>query len=228
MKTKIGKEEVLEIFKKYAWKHFGGSWNAGDFMTRLANASKYWNDEEHMRIYSGDPKPPKWLNDEVQMIFDWWVDMDGGNDGKPKWDYKSKKEFEDAITAHCREKDREKSRKAYEARKRREEKKKQAGLELKKKMHIGDVWIAETSRGQRGIQVMEIEAGSFSGFYLDNDDKRVPRDAEEKEGFIYYPCWGVMEKFEWDGKTFKRTKTYDSKMYKFLVRKVDNAVILKK
>ena len=82
-----------------------------------------------------------------------------------------------------------------------------------------------------------IDPGSVSGFYLDNDDKRILADSPKKEGYLYTKPnrWQSLKVgnewlsaiLEWDGKTFKKTRSYETKMAKFLKRKIENAIVIK-
>jgi hypothetical protein len=90
----------------------------------------------------------------------------------------------------------------------------------------------------RGMKVLEIEDGFIAGFYLDFVDEKIPRDTPEIEGHRYTDqgkwtkIWvkdgdDIPAKYDWDGKTFKKTRTYETKMIKFVKEKVENPVIIK-
>jgi len=97
---------------------------------------------------------------------------------------------------------------------------------------FGDIW------GYRGMKVLEIEEGFIAGFYLDFVDCQVPTETPKKDGYRYTKpnnynnIWvkdgkNIPVINEWDNKTFKKTRTYETKMIKFVKEKVDNAVIIK-
>jgi hypothetical protein len=175
----MNEEKALELFKKYAWKYLNRSYRAGEEMTNLAWYSKYWGDDELMNRYPGNPRKRDWYNDEIKEAFDWWlVEVAGINletgerSDKEQWSYQRKKEFEQKITDYVKEKESARRQRQYESQRRREEEKEKQGLEFKKQMRVGDVWMVKGARGnfyngERGIQVMEVESDSFSGFYLD-------------------------------------------------------------
>ena len=134
----------------------------------------------------------------------------------------------------------EQSDKRRAAKDKREAKLKAEGTAIVNTLNPGDVAMVTFGRSiwtTRGMKVLEIEDGFIAGFYLDRKDRLVPADMEEKEGYFYTKpnSWTTVlvnedrmaAKYEWDGKTFKKTRTYETKMIKFVKSKVENPVINK-
>lgn len=232
----MNREKAIEIFVKYNLKYFTNYHyeSEGNHILSYAWYSQFWCDEKTMRLYPGNPKKYDWVNDEFMEAANWYVKQVINNNGRISEKAESiAKEIGEKVYAIYSEK-----RKKQEiSRKKREDKLEAQGEEFKSNMKIGEVYMMEFKRilhRERGILVLEIEDSFLAGFYLDRDDKKVPISAPEKKGYVYSkPFFGwdgkknKEMKFEWDGKTFKKTRTYESKLYKFVKRRIDNPVIIK-
>lgn len=233
-------EKAIQVFKKYASKHYN-YYNAGRDIFEDAWYSQFWGGKGNY----GSHDKRDWMGEEVVEVFNWYLDQVGRDNGwnkdrdKGLMDSKKLDAIERDITEYCRDKQHKKWETERKARDKREAKLKAQGEDFQKNMKVGDVWMVKFSDlwRERGILIMEIDPGSVSGFYLDHADKRIPADSPQKEGFLYTKpnSWNnvkvgkewVPAINEWDGKTFKRTRSYETKMAKFLKRKIENPIVKK-
>jgi hypothetical protein len=233
------KEQAFKLFVKYGFKHYGGYGSKSIFDD--AWNSQYWDGkDDHFR------QKRDWMVDEVMDAFNWYLDQTGRDGGRGVGRLAgliSREElakFEKDVIKECEKKQHDKWASENKARERRNERLTKKGDDFIQEMKTGDVWMVKFDdlRRERGILVMEIEPGSISGFYLDCVETEVPTDAPQKEGYLYTRPnnWRKRIKVgdnwissvgEWDGKTFKRTRSYETKMAKFLKRKIENPIILK-
>ena len=203
--------------------------------------SQYWGKAGYNSYEKRD-----WMTPDLLAAFEWFLDQAGRDRGymigrdKGQMTREELSKFEKDVENTCREKERAKWESRRKSSEKREKMLEKQGKEFLKNMQIGEVYMVKFSDiwGERGILVMEIDPASISGFYLDHKDKIVPGDASEKEGYMYtkpskYTSVKVNGeyvpgKFEWDGKSFIKTRTYETKMAKFIKRKIENPVIIKK
>jgi hypothetical protein len=234
------KEEAVRIFKKYASKHYN-YYSAGRDIFEAAWYSQFWNGKGN----PGSHTKRDWMTDEIIEAFNWYLDGVGRDNGWGKdrdtkmIPVKEMDAIEREINEYCREREHKKWETDRKSREKREAKIQAQGKAFQEEMKVGDVWMVKFDDywRERGILVMEIDPGSISGFYLDNVYKRIPADSPKKEGYLYtkpskYQGVKVGDVWidgmgEWDGKTFKRTRSYETKMAKFLKRKIENPVIKK-
>ena len=237
-RTFLTDEEAIAIFKKYAKKQYPKSYNAGRELFEDAWHMPYWNNGDY------GYKRKDWMGDDLVLAFDWYLDSHGrsGNYIEMPKGTKTRKELEsiekdiDKMISDIQTK---KYNQQYESRKRREAKLEVEGKEMADSLNIGDVVIVKFNSAWncRPLQVLEIDNGSIAGFYLDREDQIVIADAPEKEGYVYTKpskyTWVKVDgeyvdgKFEWDGKTMKKTRSYVTKDMKFIKSKVENPVIKK-
>ena len=235
------KEEAVRIFKKYASKHYN-YYSAGRDIFEAAWYSQFWNGKGN----PGSHTKRDWMTDEILEAFNWYLDGVGRDNGWGKdrdtklIPVKEMDAIEREINEYCREREHKKWETDRKAREKREAKITAQGKAFQQDMKVGDVWMVKFGDvwGERGIQVLEIEPGSISGFYLDHKDKLIPATSPRKEGYFYTreTNWQnvkvgtewVKAVSEWDGKTFIKTRSYETKMAKFLKRKIENAIIVKK
>jgi hypothetical protein len=240
----ITTEEAVEIFKKYCrTPHFNRSYEAGKELFEDAWYSQHWP--------SGDYgyKRYDWMCDDLVLAFNWYLDAVGRDLGLGHGRAKgllSRSEI-DAIEKELNDYTRDRLSKKWEQQRKslekREKKLTKQGDEFTAQMKEGDVWMVKFNNiwNERGIQVLEIEPEEISGFYLDRDTKEVFNDTPEKPGYYYTKSGSIHiwpkpftsyedvkpGKLEWDGKTFIKTRTYETKMTKFLKRKIENPIIKK-
>ena len=133
----------------------------------------------------------------------------------------------------------EQSVKKHAAKKKADAKLEAKGKALVESMDTGQVALVKFNGkfNTRGMKVLEIEEGFIAGFYLDRVIDLVPADTPEKEGYVYTnpSCYTTVRvdgewvegKYEWDGKTFKKTRTYETKYIKFVKEIVETPIIIK-
>lgn len=255
-RTLLTNEEAEEILKKYVKKHWvngrqGYAYNAGEEILEYAWYSQHWPTYAIQgNGYSKRCDKRDWMGDDLKLAFEWYLDGVGRDlgygHGRAKGTFEKgyKEKLAKELTEMAKELQQKKWEQQRASKDKRENKLIEQGKKFKEEMQIGEVWMVKFGGwwGERGILVFEKEGNSLSGFYLDHDDKTVPGDAPEKEGFFYtkpskYDTVKVKGKDgkeiyvpgkrEWDGKTFIRTKTYESKMYKFVRRKIEKPIIEK-
>ena len=238
------REEAFNIFYKYR-KHFS-YWEGGKALLNYAWYSQWWKwVEENPNAHTGNPKKFDWVTEEFTSACNWYLDQVGRDNGYGKDRDKGlmsreemgtfQKELDDKIYKQ-HQKERKNKRDSQD---KRDKKLLNQGMEFLKQMKPGEVWLVKFGRSMwpnRGILVMEIEEEEISGFYLDRVEKEVPFNSPEKEGYVYskpIQRWygtkyaPIGPKFEWDGQTFKRTKVYETKWCKFIIGKVENAIVVK-
>jgi hypothetical protein len=226
----MDKEKAFQLFVKYGFKHYGGY--GSDKIFEDAWYSQHWDGkDDHYR------QKRDWMDDEVMSLFSWYLDQVGRDGG---WNVgrlpglmskEEMKQFEKDVKKECEKKQHDKWAQENASKIRCDAKKMAHGKTLIDSMKVGEVYLVKFGRdmwGTRGILVEEIDKDSISGFYLDRVDHEVPMDAPEKEGYFYSrPIQYRKIKFEWEGKTFKRTRTYESKYVKFILNKVEGAIVVK-
>lgn len=250
-RTFLTNEEAEEILKKYVKKHWvngreGYAFNAGRDILEYAWYSQHWPAYAIQSDgYSKHCDKRDWMGDDLALAFEWYLDGVGRNLGygfgraKSTFEDGYGQKLEKELTEFARKLEKEKWEKQRIAKEKREAKMEAEGQAIVESLNEGDVAIVKFDGywGNRGMKVLEIEDGFIAGFYLDRVANQVPGDAPEKEGYEYTKPskWNAVEvngeyvpgKFEWDGKTFIKTRTYESKMTKFVKGKVENPVILK-
>jgi hypothetical protein len=239
----ITTEEAVEIFKKYIRKELKHSYYPGKEIFEYAWYSQHWS--------SGDYHNTKrdWMGDDLIVAFNWYLDAVGRDlglgYGRAKGTMKRGEidTIEKDLDKYGKDRRNKKWEQQNKSAKKREKKLNNKGKEFVSQMKEGEVWMVKFNGhwNDRGIQVLEIESDSISGFYLDRDTKEVLNDAPEKPGYFYTKPGSIHiwpkpftsyddvkpGKLEWDGKTFIKTRTYETKMTKFLKRKVENPMIKK-
>jgi hypothetical protein len=239
----ITTEEAVEIFKKYCRKELKHSYHAGKDLFRYAWEMPHWPTGDY------GYKRDDWMGDDLILAFNWYLDAVGRDlglgYGRAKGLMKGKDvdAIEKELDKYVTDRRDKKLDQQWKSLKKRNKKLEKQGEEFTSQMKEGDVWLVKFNDiwNDRGIQVLEIEPDEISGFYLDRVTKEVLSDTPEKPGYLYtkpnsITIWpkdgsgyaGIKQgKLEWDGKTFIKTRTYETKMTKFLKRKVDNPVIKK-
>jgi hypothetical protein len=236
----MNKEHAFKIFVKEGVK-FGG-WRSKEIFEH-AWYSQNWDTNGNSN--SGYEKK-EWMTEEVLEAFKWYLDMAGRYEGR--WPAVRQKglmtadelrQFEKDVQKACEEKQHAQWESQRKSKQKRDKKLNELGQDFLKNMQVGEVYMVKFGDwwGERGMLVMEIDEASISGFYLDHMDTLVPFDAPKKEGYMYTKPSkynsvkignGYVDgMFEWDGKTFKRTRTYETKMAKFIKRKIENPVVNK-
>jgi len=238
--TKYGgsmeREEAIKIFIKYGFKYFS-RWGSTEVLD-YAHEYKYWRDyvkteENRYNRY----RKHDWVDEKFLEATRFILDFAGLNGRYCEKHHEIEKEVKDGIQI--------KSDKQYEtqekSRKKRRDKLRDQGQKFKSEMSMGDVYLVQFGRSSwptRGLLVMEVE-DSLSGFYLDRNDKLVPADKIEKKGYIYTKPnrWNNIRnkdktytpaKYEWDGKSFYKTRTYVTKSFDTVRGKVKDPKITKK
>jgi hypothetical protein len=235
----ITTEEAIKIFKNYCHKHYKDDYDAVRDILDHAWYSQHWSGGDYSY------KRRDWMGDDLILAFNWYLDAVGRDLGLGYGRAKGllKKEeiakIEKELKEYVEERRHKKWDQQYKSKVKRDKKLTKQGNDFAAQMKVGDVWMVKFGGwwSDRGIHVLEIEKGSISGFYLDRAEKRVPFNTPKKEGYFYtkpskYNSVKVGDNyvegmFEWDGKTFIKTRTYETKMTKFLKRKVENPIIKK-
>lgn len=251
-RTLLTNEEAEEILHKYVKRHWvngraGYAYSAGKEILEYAWYSQHWPSYAIQgNGYSKHCNVRDWMGDDLKLAFEWYLDGVGRDLGygygraKDTFENGYGQKLEKELTERARKLQKEKWEKQRIAKEKREAKLQAEGEALVKSLNVGDVAMVKFGDswwGNRGMKVLEIEDGFIAGFYLDRETTTVPGDAPEKEGYVYSKPtkWSsvrvngeyVPGKLEWDGKTFIKTRTYESKMIKFVKSKINNPIIKK-